>query len=331
MIDRRAILCVVALCCGASRGFATEPGDFLGCFASATRGELRIPKSVQRRAAGFRYVFIGGFLGDRMGGYFAQNVRELRARGVPRSAIHVVLPDSDHTVDEHRGLIDDEFRKILDAGPERLVVIAHSRGACNALAYELDHPDVVNDRFEALFLVQGPFGGTGIADYLLGEGESMDGEMPPGHRVLAHLLGRLEKALIDRGRHGGVADLTIESSRAYWRRTLAEHAGAIPVVNSKVFYIESRVEPSRLRLFQRAAAWYVRTYYGPSDGVVAAGDQTLAGIGVSLGVVDAGHADLTRRFPNTRAGRQTRKALVQSIMMMVGRAPSIATGSPQMR
>jgi hypothetical protein len=295
------------------------PAAFRGWFDAASRGRLRIPGDTLRRARGFRYVFVGGFRGERMRGYFAQNTAELKALGVPGRAIHVVHPGSDRTVEENRGEVRREFLRIAGEGPERLVVVAHSRGACDALAFALGDPGFVRDRVEALFLIQGPFGGTGLADYALGEGEPMDRRMPPAHRLLAYLIGRRERALLGRGRHGGLAGLTLASSRAYWRRALAEHAEAIPLVGPKVYYVESATRPGRLRLFLRAAAWYLGTYYGPNDGVVAAGDQSLAGLGTSLATLDAGHADLTRRGPATRAGRRIRRALVRSIVMAVGR------------
>jgi pimeloyl-ACP methyl ester carboxylesterase len=301
------------------------PGEFRGWFEAASRGRLRVPESVARRARGFRYVFVGGFQNERMPGYFSQNAKELRAHGVPRRSIHFLFPGSQATVEENRAAVRDEFLRIAGAGPEPLVVIAHSRGACDALAFALHDPRFVGDRVAALFLVQAPFGGTGLADYALGEGHPMDRRMPPGHRLFATLLGRVEKALRERGWHGGLTGLTRDASRAYWRRTLQEHAGAIPVVGPKVYYIGSRTRPARLRFLQRSAAWYLRTYYGPNDGVVALDDQALPGLGTRLVTLDAGHPDLTRRFPAARAGRRARQALTRSILMAVGRP---AAGSP---
>ena len=85
----------------------------------------------------------------------------------------------------------------------------------------------------------------------------------------------------------------------------------------KTFYVTSRVPPSRLRFFHRAIATYLQTYYGPNDGMVAVRDQSLPGLGTCLGVLDAGHTDLTHRFPATRAPRRYRRALVQAILMAV--------------
>jgi hypothetical protein len=223
------------------------PGDFRGLVRGRLPGRLRVPESVARRARGFRYVFVGGFQNERMPGYFSQNAKELRAHGVPRRSIHFLFPGSQATVEENRAVVRDEFLRIAGAGPEPLVVIAHSRGACDALAFALHDPQFVGDRVAALFLVQAPFGGTGLADYALGEGHPMDRRMPPGHRLLATLLGRRRRALRERGGHGGLTGLTRDASRAYWRRTLREHAEAIPVVGPKVYYVESRTRPARLR------------------------------------------------------------------------------------
>lgn len=323
MIGSEAVLLGIILALGAAADTSpVGPDDFRGWYEDASRGGLRVPEPVEQKAQRFRYVFVGGFQNERMPGYFAQNAKELRAHGIPRRSIHFLYPSSGRTVEENRDSVRDEFLRIAAEGPGRLVVIAHSRGACDALAFALHDPEFVRDRVEALFLVQGPFGGTGLADYVLGEGEPMDRRMPPGHRVLAYLLGSLEKSLLERGQHGGLAGLTREASRAYWRQTLEEQAEAIPVVGPKVFFVESRARPSRLRLFHRATAWYLHTYYGPNDGVVALGDQALPGLGMRLGTLEAGHADLTRKSLATRAGRRSRQALIRCILMVVGRSGS---------
>jgi pimeloyl-ACP methyl ester carboxylesterase len=306
---------------------AVEPSAFRAWFDEAARGRLRVPATTRRRAAGFRYVFVGGLGGERMPGYFDQNAKALRALGVPRRAIHVVQPSSRRTVEANRDAVRDEFRRIAELGPEPLVVIAHSRGACDALAFALHEPCFVRDRVAAMFLVQAPFGGSPLADRVLGEGEPMDRRMPQVARLIGYLLGLRERALVESGRHAGLAGLTREGSRAFWRRMLLEHADALPIVSPRVYYVESQARPARLRLFQRALGHYLGTYYGPSDGMVVREDQTLPGLGTSLGTLDAGHADLTRRFPATRAGRRWRKALVQAVVMAVGRpeAPSRST------
>lgn len=312
---------VLALSCGlgTSEGpTSVTPDAFRAWFDSASRGDLRIPEAVERRARGYRYVFVGGFRGEAIGGYFAQNARELRALGVPRSAIHFVYPSSGRTVEANREAVADEVCRAAKEGPESIVVVGHSRGACDALAFALGHPEFVRDRVAALFLVQGPFGGSALADYALGEGTPLDRRLPPGPRLICHLLGRVERAVLARGGDAGLPGMTRKASRAYWAVMLASHAEAIPIVGPKVYYIESIARPNRLRLVPRAFARYLGTYFGPNDGVVVRGDQTLPGLGTPLADLDAGHADLTRRGLATREGRRARRALVSAIVMAVG-------------
>lgn len=307
------------------------PDAFQGWFHASARGKLRVPAAVERRAKQFRYVFVGGFASERMPGYFAQSEKELVAHGVAPESIHRIFPSSRQTFDGNRDEVRSRFREVASRGPERLVVIAHSRGAGDALAFALRNEPFVRDRVEALFLVQGAFGGTGAADYLMGEGLLMDRRMPARLRMLAYLLGRFETLLMHKGKHGGLSGMTRAESERFWRRTLEEHAGAIPVVGRKTFYVTSRVSPSRLRLFRRAIGTYLQTYYGPNDGMVVLRDQSLPGLGACLVVLDAAHTDLTHRFPATRAPRRFRRALVESVLMAVGGAENVPGDPPRAR
>ncbi len=293
-----------------------SPAEFRSWFDAAAAGRLSIPAEVSRSARRYRYVFVGGFHNERMPGYFSQNAKELRARGVPRRAIHFVYPSSHETVAGNADAVCSEIRQIARNGAEKLVIVGHSRGACDALAFALANPEFIAENVEALFLVQGAFGGTGVADYLAGEGPPIDRRMPWQHRVAAHMLGRLEGFLLDRGKHGGLAALTTWSSHEFWERNLQEHQSAIPVVSARTFYVTTRTEPAQLRFFQQTIAWYLG-YLGPNDGIVALEDQSVPGLGTVLAVLDAGHTDLTNRFPSARSKSRLRKALVDAIVMAV--------------
>src|SRR5207253_896393 len=102
---------------------------------------------------------------------------------------------------------------------------------------------------------------------------SMDRQLALRFRIVAYLLGQFERLLLQRGRHGGLPELTQRESRQFWSRMLEDHADAVPIVGPKTFSIRSEARPSRLGLFRRAAGWYLSTYGGPNDGVVAVRDQ----------------------------------------------------------
>ncbi|WP_406694761.1 hypothetical protein V5E97_27280 [Singulisphaera sp. Ch08] len=298
---------------------AVVPSDFQRWFDAASQGQLQIPIEVEREAARYRYVFVAGFGNERMLAYFTQNAQELRARGVPRDAIHFVYPSSHKSIEENADAVHAKFLEIGEMGPEPLVVIAHSRGACDTLVFGLENPEFVRTRIRAFFLVQGPFGGTGVADYVAGDGPSMDRRIPLRYRAVANLLGRFEQTKLKRGKHGGLAGMTQQASEDFWERILERHLSAIPIVGPKTFYVTSETTPSQQRLFKRATAWYLQTFSGPNDGVVALADQSLPVLGTVLAVLDAGHSDLTNRGPATRAPRQLRRALIQGIVMAVGK------------
>ncbi|MGD0042249.1 MAG: hypothetical protein ABSE84_17895, partial [Isosphaeraceae bacterium] len=199
-----------------------------------------------------------------------------------------------------------------------LVLIGHSRGACDALAFALQNPQFVKDHIRALFLIQGPFGGTAVADYVAGEGTIMDRRMPTGYRFMGQTIGRLESRLLEDGKHEAIASLNRRDSESFWNEMLRTHRAAVPAVAAKTFYVTSRTSPSHHPLFQRVTGWYLGTYYGPNDGLVALEDQSLPGLGTVLAVLDVGHTDLTRRFPAARPKHRLRNALVDAIIMAVG-------------
>lgn len=295
-----------------------SPSVFSHWFQTAADGKLIVPPDVERRAGGFRYVFVGGFGSERLSGYFTECSRVLRAHGVPASSIHAIFPSSRRSLEGNRAAVRDEFAAIAAQGSERLVIIAHSRGACDALAFALRDPRYVRKHIHGLFLVQGAFGGSGLADFLMGEGTAMDRQLPLRYRVAAGLAGRVGRVVLKPARNEGVVGLTREDSEEFWQHVCEAHAEAIPVVSPKTFYITSQIHPSRLRLFPRAVAAYLDTYYGPNDGVVLLSDQTLPGLGTPLGIVEAGHGDLTHHSQTTRASRRLRVALIESVVMAVG-------------
>ena len=52
--------------------------------------------------------------------------------------------------------------------------------------------------------------------------------------------------------------------------------------------------------------------------MVALDDQTVPGLGTVVAVLDAGHTDLTNRFPWARPKPRLRRALIDAIVMAVG-------------
>jgi pimeloyl-ACP methyl ester carboxylesterase len=312
-------LLVAGLLVGAEPPSAVAAGEFRAWFDAALEGTLAVPDDVARNAARFRYVFVAGFAHEQIPGYFAQNVKDLRALGVPKGAIHTIFPSSEETVEESAEAFRRRVFTVASEGPEPLVVVAHSRGACDALAFALTEPAFIRDHVAALFFVQGAFGGTALADYVVGEGHPIDARMPAQYRTFAGLVGEVERLLVRNGQHAGLSGLTRAESRAYWDRMLRRHAESIPTLRPRAYFLRSATDPIQLGRFRTAIGSYLTTYDGPNDGIVALEDQHLPGVGTSLGVIDCGHGDLTCDLKPGPAGRKLRRALAPCIVMAVGR------------
>src|SRR5689334_8369899 len=93
-VGHAAVLIAAALAGETDPAPAVDPADFRAWFDQAAAGRLRIPPAVEARARRLRYVLVGGFRSERAPGYFAQNIKELEARGVPAAAIHAIYPSS---------------------------------------------------------------------------------------------------------------------------------------------------------------------------------------------------------------------------------------------
>ena len=324
MIGCLAILSLQITACGLGESDpAISAADFAQYFAAARTGKLSIPDEALEEARRYRYVFVGGFHNERFPAYFAQNAKELKARGISKQAIHFIWPSSHDTVAVNARSVCEQFHKIASEGPEKLVVIAHSRGSCDALAFALQNPEFVQEHVHALFLIQGPFGGTALADYLVGEGPPIDRRMPLGHRVVAGALAHAEGYLLDHGKHGGLPSMARRASEDFWHDLLEECSAAIPIVSPKTFYITSQIPRAKLRMLQRSLASYLEIHAGENDGVVALEDQSLPNVGTVLAVLEAGHADLTNRFPAGRAAQRMRKAVMDAIVMGIGAQKAI--------
>ena len=236
-----------------------------------------------------------------------------------KASIHAIFPSSEETVEESAEAFRRRVFTIASEGPEPLVIVAHSRGACDALAFALTEPVFVRDHLAALFLVQGAFGGTALADYVVGEGHPIDEKMPEQYRTFTRILGDVERELVRRGPHAGLPGLTRVEARAYWTRMLRQHAAAIPAIAPRTLFVRTAIEPARLGRFRRAIGYYLTTYSGPNDGIVALDDQHLPGLGMTLGVIECGHGELTCNVDNGPEARKLRRALTPSLVMTVGR------------
>ena len=263
-------------------------------------------------------MFVAGFMSEGMSEYFTQNARELVAIGVPRKAIHFIYPSSGETIEGNAAAVRTRFLEFADCGEEKLVVIAHSRGACDTLAFALENPEFRRQPCRGPVPGAGPFGGTGVADYLTGEGPPIDSSMPLKQRLIALGLGRLEEYRLSRGKHRGLPSLTPQASKKYWETAVEKHGTRYRSSAPRRLH-DHQKEPRRVSTAPASDRFVAGSHFGPNDGIVVLEDQSVAGMGTVLAVLDAGHTDLTHRFPAAVPRRRLRQALIDAIIMGVGR------------
>src|SRR5262245_59081069 len=170
-MSRRVALLVCATLL-ASRAVADEKGSaFRSWFERQVKAPTPLPAAATAAARQYRYVFVAGFLNEGFQiGYFNENRKALVSAGVAPDAIHVVFPRSGNGVEDNVTELRRSIPELAARGPQKLVLVGHSKGAVEALALVAAEPAFVRARVQAVFLVQGAFGGSGIADYITGSG-----------------------------------------------------------------------------------------------------------------------------------------------------------------
>ena len=285
-----------------------------------------LPVEAREAASRYRYVFVAGFLneGFRLG-YFYDNRKALLEAGIRPDAIHVIFPRSGNGVEENVALLRQSIPDLAARGPQKLVLIAHSKGAVEALAFVAAAPAFVRDRVQAVFLVQGAFGGTSVADYVAGGGHPLDDRMPVRRRVelaIAVKGGKLLDPWID----DGVQSLTHRRAGDFWNQVLP--AAGAPGATSrlpqettdKIFFVRSLRDPDKVSTLIAATASYLHIYYGDNDGLLEVNDQWIAGTGQILATLDADHFTLTIARPVSNQPSRTRRAFTRGLLMQVAGA-----------
>jgi pimeloyl-ACP methyl ester carboxylesterase len=294
---------------------------FRDWFEDARRGRLVLSRPQVELARQFHYVFISGFHNEMMPLYFWGNIRELRRLGVRGRSIHRIHPSSHASFAAVADRVADAFERLADQSAGRLVIIGHSRGACAALAAALRRADRIGDRLEALFLIQGPFGGTAFADYIVAAEDEFPETWPSLRRRLARSLTGIERFALRLGWDGGLHDLTHAASRQFWRdaieRHRAESGDRALAIERKAYFIATSLDPARSRFLRSELGRILQECDGPNDGVVALADQAIEGIGTRLGPLDAAHTDLVWGLHSSPNARNSRRALTQSIIRLL--------------
>ena len=125
-----------------------------------------VTPETREKAKNYRYVLVRGFLNELICKYMEENKQALIEFGVPESQIHYISPPSRESIGHNSHETLEELQALADLGTQPLVLIGHSKGASNIVAFALQQKEFIEQKVKAILPIQGVFGGSGIADTL---------------------------------------------------------------------------------------------------------------------------------------------------------------------
>lgn len=270
------------------------------------------------KAITYRYVFVGGFLNEGIPGYFTDNRAALRDLAIPLSHIHMIYPSSKNSVEENMGVLATEINRIADDRPEKVIIIAHSKGAVETLAAFLDNFETLNRKIEHIVLIQGAFYGSQVAAAIKGEGrrvqvDYLNWTLSDWGYYTSFFSTLSAGMLLDTKINPSFESMVPATSTELLQNLLRANKQYQQLAANKISFITSSKRISRMSEILDCTGWYLTQVEGPNDGLVATREQQVEGLGNILGHLEADHAELVvSKFNNQN--RRYRKAFTWAVL-----------------
>ncbi len=281
--------------------------------------QTRKPRPGAENPQGYDYVLVGGLIADYLHrvGYFSIFRSELKEQGVPGNQIHLLFPPSDLSVEDNaESAIPEKWGAISAKSDRPIVIVAHSKGAVETVEFLLRNPQVL-ERVEAVFCLQGAFGGSELADFLMKEYEAPGRPdswwARSGMRAIRTLDGFLH------GRIAGVESLTTARARDRVLGWYRERPDALKKLIPKLVFITTNADPKTMDLRTRVGGRYLSSVGAlENDGAVAEKNQFIPGLSNrSISITGIDHA-LPCGNLLARRHFDTAKSFVRAIIRSVG-------------
>ena len=266
-----------------------------------------------------RYVFVAGFLNESIPFYFTDNQKSLQANGIAEDRIHRIYPPSNQRIIAGSDFVKDRMDVLLAKDERELVLIGHSKGAVEALLYAIRNSEVIKERVRAVILIQGAFRGSAVADYLANQSTVIPDNRMPWHARLSFLAYKYMSYIIHPFVIRGLSSLLTSRTEKILRLHYTFKPDAATNLRDKVFYVTSARRPHKIADLIRTTAYYLHTYFGPSDGLVLKRDQSLPWVGRVIADLNADHAGLTTSFPVSNAHWSQRHSFTTNLLRFVAR------------
>ncbi len=286
--------------------------DFATIFSEFLSAKRVLSSEVIAASRNYQYVFVSGFLSEQTPLYWSDNEDSLTELGIPHDRITILHPSSAQTTLQNSVWLAEQLLNITSQQP--IILLAHSKGAVETVLFAAHNIEFVKRRIKAIFLIQGAFGGSAIADALYAKDLSLDSRMPSLLRITLKLDYYIRLFLM-RNFMDGLKSLTTDYAKQLWSQQDERIRRLKGVLDNKLFFITSSQAPERMSHFLKSSGYYLSIYFGgENDGLLFPEDQSLALVGKKIAHLNADHADLTVSSPVSRRKGGYRFAFVQSLL-----------------
>jgi pimeloyl-ACP methyl ester carboxylesterase len=129
--------------------------------------DLAIAEEIKKEVGRHHYILVAGFLNEAMPKYFFDTLESLK-KEMGASKVTVIRPSSLHDIERNSADLASRLAYLHHGDPEtRFVVIGHSMGAVESFMMAASAP-IFDKAVESMVLIQGPFGGSPVADAVTG-------------------------------------------------------------------------------------------------------------------------------------------------------------------
>ncbi len=309
MSKKLRIFSLCFLFCMTEFVFARSFEDNFYKFLSSNKQDLsKIEKFNVKK---FQYVFITGFMNESAAEYFNNNIETLIKAGVPTKAISILRPSSQQSAVENLTYLQ---RNLMKPSSKKLVLIGHSKGATELLLFAMKNLAFIQENVQAIFLIQGAFLGSPVADFVLGGGHEIDEQLPVECQISMREIAVIGEDLAHVA-YNGLKSLTTEEAEAVWPNDPNELSEIKSILDKKVFYIRSLSEYPTTSEIAKGTECYLQTYYGENDGAVLLNQQYLQVTGSVIGTIwGADHFDFTVPSPISNKDSSYRHAFTKALL-----------------
>lgn len=282
------------------------------------KGSLQIAPEITESAKKLHYVLVCGFLNELPFKYYKHLVATLLELGVPSNHIHIIQPPSNQSIRENVSVVGRAIESLKIEEPESIVLLGHSKGADEAVAYALMNPEFVKEKVLSIVAIQGAFGGSLLADFFMSPSPVLPETMPKFHRKLLSFVSRALGPLVRRCFQSGLKSLTPTQCEAFWEDLREHYAGSIDIVAEKLVYLQAKIHPEEMTQL-RPFGWYLHAQGIASDGMVSLKGQMLPWLAPQhCGTFLTDHGGFTHGWPKTGQLRFFRKAFATALFRASG-------------